>query len=32
MAESRNLTFRQMMGRFATGVAVVLTVGNSRSM
>lgn len=27
MAESRNLTFRQMMGRFATGVAVVLTVG-----
>ncbi len=27
MAENRNLTFRQMMGRFATGVAVVLTAG-----
>jgi 3-hydroxy-9,10-secoandrosta-1,3,5(10)-triene-9,17-dione monooxygenase reductase component len=29
MAETRNLTFRQMMGRFATGVAVVLTTGKN---
>ncbi|OJY12795.1 MAG: hypothetical protein BGP05_02355 [Rhizobiales bacterium 62-47] len=29
MAESQDLTFRQMMGRFATGVAVVLTAGRN---
>lgn len=29
MKENRNLAFRRMMGRFATGVAVVLTEGET---
>jgi 3-hydroxy-9,10-secoandrosta-1,3,5(10)-triene-9,17-dione monooxygenase reductase component len=32
MAESRSLAFRRMMGRFTTGVAVVLTTGDRGPM